>query len=168
MIPDLRPCVVGGAYAVSQQRLAAKPSPVTSSCSPSTSPKLHDLSPSPFSKCLQQSGHQSPTPHVSIIQETPGCFQTPELYQPSSSSSPANSQPSTPTDAPFSQLPGMTPTRSVSDSTSPGTQELPNPAERGQSALQEDGSPPTVTVNIKEEPQELDQMYLDDDRLHQM
>ncbi|XP_047239984.1 nuclear factor of activated T-cells, cytoplasmic 1 isoform X2 [Girardinichthys multiradiatus] len=162
MISDLRPCVVGGAYAVSQQRLAAKPSPVTSSCSPSTSPKLHDLSLSPFSKCLQQSGHQSPTSHISIIQETPGCFQPPELYPPSSSSSPANSQPSTPTDASFSQLPDMTPTQSVSDSTSPGTQELPNPAERGQSSLQEDGSPPTVTVNIKEEPQELDQMYLDD------
>ncbi|XP_038126680.1 nuclear factor of activated T-cells, cytoplasmic 1 [Cyprinodon tularosa] len=159
MISDLRPCVVGGTYAVSQQRLVARPSSATP-CSPSTSPKLHDLAPSPFSKCLQQSGHQPPIPHVSIIQETPGRFQPPDLYPPSSSSSPTDSQPSTPTDAPFSHAPGVTPAQPVS--ASPGVQELPEPAERGPSSLPEDGSPPPVAVSIKEEPQELDQMYLDD------
>uniref|UniRef100_A0A3Q2D6L2 Nuclear factor of activated T cells 1 n=1 Tax=Cyprinodon variegatus TaxID=28743 RepID=A0A3Q2D6L2_CYPVA len=159
MISDLRPCVVGGAYAVSQQRLVARPSSATP-CSPSTSPKLQDLAPSPFSKCLQQSGHQPPIPHVSIIQETPGRFQPPDLYPPSSSSSPTDSQPSTPTDAPFSHAPGVTPAQPVS--ASPGVQELPEPAERGPSSLPEDGSPPPVAVSIKEEPQELDQMYLDD------
>ncbi|KAM4725611.1 nuclear factor of activated T-cells, cytoplasmic 1 isoform 2-T2 [Anableps anableps] len=146
MISDLRPCVVGRAYAVGQQRLVAKPSSATTSCSPSPSPKLHDLS--PFSKSL----HQSPVPHVSIIQETPGRFPPPDLYPPSSSSSPANSQPSTPTGGPFCQTPG----------TGPGSQELPKPAEGGRSSLQEEGSPPAAAVSIKEEPQELDQMYLDD------
>ncbi|XP_049606059.1 nuclear factor of activated T-cells, cytoplasmic 1 [Syngnathus scovelli] len=94
-----------------QQRSAADPN---SGSSPSTSPKLHDLSPPrlppPF-----------PVPHVSIIQETPGRFQPP-------------SQPSTP-EAPFS--PGGSPAKGPE-------------------------SPRTLGVNIKQEPQELDQMYLDD------
>jgi len=164
MISDLRPCVVGGAYSVSPQRLAAKPS-----SSPSTSPKLHDLSASPFSKCLpasaaaQQPGPQSPIPHISIIQETPGRYQPPNLYPPSSSSSSSpTSQPSTPTDAHYSPTQAMTPAQPVSCSPSPGTQQLPKVPERGRASLQEDGSPPTLAVSIKQEPQELDQMYLDD------
>lgn len=167
MTSDLRPCVVSGAYSISQQRLAAKPSSLPSSSSPSTSPKLHDLSPPPFSKCLPAGTAvphqcpQSPIPHVSIIQETPGRYQPPSLYQPSSSSSSPTSQPSTPTDAPFS--PTLCKTQPVSSgSTSPGAQQHPKAAERGRSSLQEDGSPPTLTVSIKQEPQELDQMYLDD------
>ncbi|XP_069032891.1 nuclear factor of activated T-cells, cytoplasmic 1 [Embiotoca jacksoni] len=165
---DLRPCVVGGAYSVSQQRLVAKPSSLPSSSSPSTSPKLHDLSPSPFSKCLpagpavQHPGPQSPIPHVSIIQENPGRFPPPGLYPPSSSSSSPTSQPSTPTDAPFSPSHCMTPAQPVSGSSSPGAQQHPKVPERGPSSLQEDGSPPTLAVSIKQEPQELDQMYLDD------
>ncbi|KAG8004952.1 Nuclear factor of activated T-cells [Nibea albiflora] len=140
---DLRPCVVGGAYSVSQQRLAAKPSSLPASSSPSTSPKLHDLSPSPFSKCLpagppvQLPGQQ---PHVSIIQETPGRYQPPNLYPPSSSSSSPTSQPSTPTDAPFSPTHCMTP-----GSTSPGAQQQqqqhPKVPERGRASLQEDRQP---------------------------
>lgn len=167
MTSDLRPCVVGGAYSVSQQRLAAKPSSLPSPSPPSTSPKLHDLSPSPFSKCLpagpavQHPGQQSPIPHVSIIQETPGRYQ-PGLYPPSSSSSSPTSQPSTPTDAPFSPSHCMTPGPPVSGSASPGAQQHPKAPERGRASLQEDGSPPTLAVSIKQEPQELDQMYLDD------
>ncbi|XP_072226887.1 nuclear factor of activated T-cells, cytoplasmic 1 [Leuresthes tenuis] len=163
MISDLRPCVVGGAFSVSPQRLAAKPS-----SSPSTSPKLHDLSASPFSKCLpasaavQQPGPQSPIPHISIIQETPGRYQPPNLYPPSSSSSSPTSQPSTPTDGHFSPTQAMTPAQPVSCSPSPGSQQLPKVPERGRASLQEDGSPPTLAVSIKQEPQELDQMYLDD------
>ncbi|GLD59366.1 nuclear factor of activated T-cells, cytoplasmic 1-like protein [Lates japonicus] len=168
MTSDLRPCVVGGAYPVSQQRLAAKPSSLPSSSSPSTSPKLHDLSPPPFSKCLPagpavpHQGPQSPIPHVSIIQETPGRYQLPSLYPPSSSSSSPTSQPSTPTDAPFSPTHCMTPAQPVSGSTSPVAQQHPKMPERGRPSLQEDGSPPTLAVSIKQEPQELDQMYLDD------
>ncbi|XP_023250658.1 nuclear factor of activated T-cells, cytoplasmic 1-like [Seriola lalandi dorsalis] len=169
MTSDPRPCVVGGAYPVSQPRLTAKPSTLTSSSSPCTSPKLHDLSSSPFSpKCppagpaVPHQGPQSPIPHVSIIQETPGRYQLPSLYPPSSSSSSPTSQPSTPTDAPFSPAQCMTPAQPVSGSTSPATQQHPKAPERGRAPLQEDGSPPTLAVSIKQEPQELDQMYLDD------
>lgn len=168
MTSDLRACVVGGAYSVSQQRLAAKPSSLPSPSSPSTSPKLHDLSPPPFSKCLssgpavQHPGQQSPVPHVSIIQETPGRYQPPSLYPPSSSSSSPTSQPSTPTDSPFSPSQCMTPAQPVSSSTSPGAQQHPTVPESGRGSIQEDGSPPTLTVSIKQEPQELDQIYLDD------
>ncbi|XP_047461622.1 nuclear factor of activated T-cells, cytoplasmic 1 [Mugil cephalus] len=171
MTSDLRSCVVGGAYSVTQQRLVAKPSSLTSSSSPSTSPKLHDLSPPPFSKCLsagpgvQQPGPQSPVPHVSIIQETPGRYQPANLYPPSSASSSPTSQPSTPTDAPFSPGHCMTPGQPVSGSTSPGGAsqgQHPKAPERGRPSLQEDGSPTTLAVSIKQEPQELDQMYLDD------
>ncbi len=163
MTSDLRPCVVGGAYSVGQQRLAAKPSSLPSS-SPSTSPKLHDLTPPPFSKCLPAGspGQQSPVPHISIIQETPGRYQPPTLYPPNSSSSSPTSQPSTPTDAPFSPTHCMTPAPPLSGSTSPGAQQHPKVPERGRGSLQEDGSPTTLAVSIKQEPQELDQMYLDD------
>ncbi|XP_060949375.1 nuclear factor of activated T-cells, cytoplasmic 1 [Limanda limanda] len=156
MTSDLRSCVVGGAYPVSQERLAAKPS----SSPPSSSPKLHDLSPSHFSKCLPAGppGPQSPAPHVSIIQETPGRYPLPSLYPPSSSSSSSSptSLPSTPTDGPFSPAPPG------SGSTSPDPQPRPKAAARGRASLQEDGSPPPLAVSIKQEPQELDQMYLDD------
>ncbi|XP_034455561.1 nuclear factor of activated T-cells, cytoplasmic 1 [Hippoglossus hippoglossus] len=165
MTSDLRSCVVGGAYPVSQERLAAKPASLPSSSSPSTSPKLHDLSPSHFSKCLPAGpqGPQSPIPHVSIIQETPGRYQLPSLYPPSSSSSSSpTSQPSTPTDGPFSPTHCMTPAQPVSGSTSPDAQQPPKAPERGRASLQEDGSSPPLAVSIKQEPQELDQMYLDD------
>ncbi|XP_034560022.1 nuclear factor of activated T-cells, cytoplasmic 1 [Notolabrus celidotus] len=167
MTSDPRPCVVGGAYSISQQRLAAKPSPLPTSSSPSTSPKLHDLSPSPFTKCLPAAPVVQPStiPHVSIIQETPGRFQPPSLYPPSSSSSCSSptSQPSTPTDAPFSPALSMTATPSVSGNTSPGGQQHSKVSESGRDGLQEDGSsPPAVAVSIKQEPQELDQVYLDD------
>ncbi|XP_068567503.1 nuclear factor of activated T-cells, cytoplasmic 1 isoform X2 [Cebidichthys violaceus] len=168
MTSDLRPCVTGGPYSVS---LAAKPSPLPASSSPSTSPKLHDLSPPPFSKCLsagpqvQHPGQQSPISHVSIIQETPGRYQLPSFYPPSSSSSsssPPTSQPSTPTDGPFSPAVCVTPAQPGSGNASPGAQQHPKVPPRGRGSLQEDSSPPTLAVSIKQEPQELDQMYLDD------
>ncbi|XP_060914981.1 nuclear factor of activated T-cells, cytoplasmic 1 [Labrus mixtus] len=166
MVPsDPRPCVVGGAYSLSQQRLAAKPSPLPSPSSPSTSPKLHDLSPPLFTKCLPAAPaiQPSPIPHVSIIQETPGRFQPPSLYPPSSSSSCSSpASPSTPTDAPFSPPLSMTAAPPVSISTSPGAQQHPKVSESGRDDLQEEGSPPALAVSIKQEPQELDQMYLDD------
>lgn len=162
MTPDLRPCVVGGVYPVSQQRLTSKPSSLTPSSSPSTSPQLQDLSPSPFAKCLPV--QQSPIPHVSIIQETPGRYQAPSLNPPSSSSTSPTSQPSTPSDTAFSPTHCMTIVQTVSGSgsSSPGAQQHPKGPEREQASLQEDGSPPTLAVSIKQEPQELDQMYLDD------
>ncbi|XP_054620545.1 nuclear factor of activated T-cells, cytoplasmic 1 isoform X1 [Dunckerocampus dactyliophorus] len=137
---ELRPCVVGGAY--TQQRLPTNPS---SASSPSSSPKLHDLSPPP---------PPFPMPHVSIIQETPGRFQPPGLYRPGVSTPP--STPASGPEAPFSPTHCMAPSGGGG---SPGAQQQGKAPER---VLQEDGSPPALGVSIKQEPQELDQMYLDD------
>nr|XP_040045313.1 nuclear factor of activated T-cells, cytoplasmic 1 isoform X1 [Gasterosteus aculeatus aculeatus] len=164
MTSDLGPCSVGGSYSVS---VDGKPSPVPASSSPSTSPELHDLSPPPFSKLppgAPQAHH--PMSHVSIIRETPGRYPPPGFYPPSSSSSsssPPTSQPSTPTDGPFSPAVCVTPVQTGSGDASPGAQHPPKVAPRGRGSLQEDGSPPALAVSIKQEPQELDQMYLDDD-----
>ncbi|XP_051927910.1 nuclear factor of activated T-cells, cytoplasmic 1 [Hippocampus zosterae] len=73
-----------------------------------------------------------PLPHVSIIQETPARFQPP-------------SQPSTP-----------------EGGFSPGGSPAKVPESGGRPSLRDDGSPPSLGVSIKQEPQELDQMYLDD------
>ncbi|XP_053718210.1 nuclear factor of activated T-cells, cytoplasmic 1 [Synchiropus splendidus] len=172
MTPDLRQCVVGGAYAASQPRLVPKPSsPLPPSPSPNASPKLHDLSPPPFSKCLsgsvavQHLGTPSPVPHVSIIQETPGCYQSPALFPPSSASSSPVSQPSTPgagPEASFSPNHCVAPPQPVSGNSSPVAAAHPKVPDRGRSHLQEDSSSSALAVSIKQEPQELDQMYLDD------
>ncbi|KAL0962602.1 hypothetical protein UPYG_G00342370 [Umbra pygmaea] len=160
--PDLRPCV-GGSYTTCQQRIGRKPSSLSRPSSPSTSPQLHDLSPTAsFSKCLSAGQTQSPVPHVSIIQETPGRYQLPPvLYPPSSASSSPGSQPSTPgtsgMDAPFSPTNCLTPHQFISGSSSPVNQQQPKIPERDDSS-----SSPTLPINIKQEPQELDQMYLDD------
>uniref|UniRef100_A0A8C6MHG8 Nuclear factor of activated T cells 1 n=1 Tax=Nothobranchius furzeri TaxID=105023 RepID=A0A8C6MHG8_NOTFU len=156
MISGLQ-AVVGGAYSASQQTPTPKPISLTPT-SPSTSPKLQDLSPPPFSKCPPE----PQAPQVSIIQETPGRYQPPGFFPPSSSSSPAASQPSTPTEVPFSSPHGVTPPHSVSGCTSSASQQLSKVPESDRSSLQEDNSPPMQAVSIKQEPQELDQMYLDD------
>ncbi|CAL8298908.1 unnamed protein product [Lota lota] len=159
---------------VGQQQAVPKPSSLSSSSSPSTSPKLHDLSPpTPFhSRGLSPPGPRSPPvpPHVSIIQETPGRYQTSGLYPPSSASSSPGSQPSTPgttgSDAPFS--PGPAPPSRVSPGASPQGPQQTQPAkgpERGRASLQDGeggGGPHPLAINIKQEPQELDQIYLDD------
>lgn len=154
------------------------------STSPSSSPTLQDLSPLAYSKCLPNSpGHAAPPgPMMPHIQETPGCpnFSHPaspdhcstlaglhtqgspihlsssgsqgyhHVYANSSSSSSPVSHPSTP---------GGTPE-------SPGVQAYsPSQAQitaRSPTLLPEDASPPSVAITVKQEPQELDQMYLDD------
>lgn len=143
MTPDPRPCVVGGGYPISQQILTAKPSSPTPSSTPSTTPQLQDLLPSPF------------TPHVSIIQEAPGRYPPLGLNPPANSSASPTSQASTPNDIAFPPSHCTT----VSGASSPGAQRHPKgPGKR-------DSSLPTLAVNIKQEPQELDQMYLDDGEL---
>ncbi|XP_061903145.1 probable phospholipid-transporting ATPase IIB isoform X4 [Entelurus aequoreus] len=103
--------------------------------SPSGSPKLHDLSPSapPF-----------PMPHVSIIRETPGRLQPPAVYPP------AVSTPAPGPETPFSPTPCTTPGGS------------PGAPGQGEEPEKDDGGPPALGVSIKQEPQDLDQMYLDD------
>lgn len=138
--PDLRPSVVSGGYPISQKILTTKLSSLTPSSSPSTSPQLQDPLPSPF------------TPHVPIIQEAPGRSQPLSLNPGSSSSASPTSQPSTPTSITFSPSHCMM----VSGNSSPGPERHPKGPERRDSNI------PSLAVSIKQEPQELDQMYLDD------
>lgn len=167
MPSENRACVTA---AYSPQRLTAKPSSLScSSSSPSTSPKLQDLSPTHFSpQCLSPGSNTglqpSAIPHVSAIQPTPGRYQQPGLYPSGSASSSPGSHPSTPSSAPELVF---TPSHSFPDSQSPVTgeaTELPKvPVRSGPSPLlQDEGEPATLAISIKQEPQELDQMYLDD------
>lgn len=135
MTPDLRPCVVGP---ISQQIPTPKPSALTPLSSPSTSPQRQELS--------------SFTPHVSIIQEALGRYQPLSLNPPSSSAASPATQASTPTNLALSSSHCTT----VIDSSSPGAQTHPKGLGR------RDSSTPSLAVSIKQEPQELDQMYLDD------
>uniref|UniRef100_A0A8C7XJ72 Nuclear factor of activated T cells 1 n=1 Tax=Oryzias sinensis TaxID=183150 RepID=A0A8C7XJ72_9TELE len=152
---DPRSCVVGGAYPVSQQSTTAKSPSLPFSCSASTISKLFELSSSPYSSpSLQHPELQVPIPHISIIQETSVRPHSSNLYPPNSSSSPPTLQPSPPNDTTFSQNHRMTPSQPNT-----GPQELPN-----EDALLEQkvGNPERLAVSIKKEPQELDQIDLDD------
>ncbi|KAM9738315.1 LOW QUALITY PROTEIN: nuclear factor of activated T-cells, cytoplasmic 1-like [Menidia menidia] len=138
--PPLAPSLGGAFSSAGPQRLAAKPC-----SSPSNSPKLLELSAPP----PQATPPQAPPPQAAIIQDAPpGRL---HLYPPSSCSSSPTSQPSTPTDGHFSPAHAMTPAPPLS----------PAPS-KGPSPLREGGGPPGPAVSIKQEPQELDQMYLDD------
>ncbi|XP_036423506.1 nuclear factor of activated T-cells, cytoplasmic 1 isoform X1 [Colossoma macropomum] len=162
---DHRVCVTA-AYAGGPQRLAAKPSSLSgSSSSPSTSPKLQDLSPTHFvPQCLSAGANPGPPaiPHVSAIQPTPGRYQQAILYPSGSASSSPGSHPSTPSSAPelvFTSSQGL-----AHSPVSGETPALPKAPARSESSplLQDEGAPPMLAVSIKQEPQELDQMYLDD------
>lgn len=159
--------------------------------SPSSSPTLHDLSPVAYPKCLSTSPtHAHNGPLVSAIQETPGlrpaplvCPSSPEqaplgmlhsqgnsphhlgnpsphgfhpLYHNSSPSTSPGSHPSTPggaAESPFALAPDYSPTQGQSQ-----TQARSSPP----SLLPVDPSPRSLAVTVKREPQDLDQMYLDD------
>lgn len=117
------------------QRISPKPSPVPPA---SPSPKLQALSPAAATFA----------PHVSIIQETPGRFAPTPLSQPST---PNNGPPS-----PFSASANPTtphPAPAASPLAPP-----PKDRPRDQASTPSQG----LSVSIKQEPQELDQMYLDD------
>ncbi|XP_071239318.1 nuclear factor of activated T-cells, cytoplasmic 1-like isoform X1 [Salvelinus alpinus] len=159
--------------------------------SPSSSPTLHDLSPVAYPKCLSTSPtHAHNGLLASAIQETPGqcpaplvCPSSPDqaplgmlhsqgssphhlgspgphgyhpLYPNSSPSTSPESLPSTPggaAECPFAQAPPYSPTQGQSQ-----TQARISPP----SLLPVDASPPPLAVTVKREPQDLDQMYLDD------
>ncbi|KAK3532554.1 hypothetical protein QTP86_024139 [Hemibagrus guttatus] len=166
MMPSEHRACVTAAYG--PQRLTAKPSSLScSSSSPSTSPKLQDLSPTHFSpQCLSPGSNPGlqpiAIPHVSAIQPTPGRYQQSVLYPSGSASSSPGSHPSTPSSAPELIF---TPTHSLTQSPVTGdAPEMPKvPLRSGPSPLlQEEGTPATLAISIKQEPQELDQMYLDD------
>nr|XP_043890702.1 nuclear factor of activated T-cells, cytoplasmic 1-like isoform X3 [Solea senegalensis] len=182
-VADPDACLVS-AYPACPPRHATIPS-----SSPSSSPTLHDLSPVAYSKCLSSSPTHAapPGPVVPPMQETAGrhnlthpaspdhnsCLGMlhsqgspnhlnspgPNGYHPiyanSSPSSSPVSHPSTPggtSESPFAQ--SYSPTQAAAGSAQAGG----SPP----SLLPEDASPPSMAVTIKQEPQELDQMYLDD------
>uniref|UniRef100_A0A3Q2U7M0 Nuclear factor of activated T cells 1 n=1 Tax=Fundulus heteroclitus TaxID=8078 RepID=A0A3Q2U7M0_FUNHE len=181
--PD--PCLVGG-YPPCPPHHAAMPP-----LSPSSSPTLHDLSNITFNKCLPNSPtHAAPPGNVvAPIQETPCCSNLPHptspdhnsslgmlhsqgspgplgyhhsVYANSSSSSSPVSDPSTPggpAETPFFQA--YSPSQAEASGIS--AQAAGSPA----SLLTEDTSPPSTAITIKQEPQELDQMYLDDGKSDQ-
>ncbi|KAM7382517.1 hypothetical protein PAMP_002244 [Pampus punctatissimus] len=183
-VADPDACLVGG-YPPCPPRHAAMPS-----SSPSSSPTLHDLSPVAYSKCLPHSPTHAapPGPLVPTIQETPGCptlthpaspdhssslgmlhsqgspnhLNSPgphgfnPIYANSSPSSSPVSHPSTPggaVESPFAQA--YSPSQAAASSAQAGGS--------SPSLLREDSSPPSMAITVKQEPQELDQMYLDDE-----
>ncbi|XP_049903647.1 nuclear factor of activated T-cells, cytoplasmic 1-like isoform X2 [Epinephelus moara] len=184
-VADPDACLVGG-YAPCPPRHAAMPS-----SSPSSSPTLHDLSPVAYSKCLPNSPtHAAPLgPAVPPIQETPG---RPSLAHPASpdhnsslgmlhsqgspnhlnSPGPHGYHPiyanSSPSSSPVSHpsTPGATAESPFVQAYSPSqAQAAASSAQTGGSSpslLPEDASPPSMAITVKQEPQELDQMYLDD------
>ncbi|XP_030645058.1 nuclear factor of activated T-cells, cytoplasmic 1 [Chanos chanos] len=165
MMPsDHRSCVTASYSTSPPQRPGGKP---PCSASPSSSPKLQDLSPTQFSKCLSTGPQSVPIPHVSTIQPTPGRYQQSILYPTSSASSSPVSLPPTPSTAPelpFTPSHSLSPSLATTDATTiPVSSQLPKgPVRSGSSPLLQDEGTSLLTVNIKQEPQELDQMYLDD------
>ncbi|XP_056300628.1 nuclear factor of activated T-cells, cytoplasmic 1-like [Pseudoliparis swirei] len=169
-VADPDACLVGG-YPPCPPRRAAVPS---SSPSSSSGPALHDLSPVAYSPThaappMQESpgrpdlarpaspDHSSPLlrPQGSPIHlHSPGPHGYHPIYANSSPSSSPASHPSTPggaVESPFARAysPGGGQAGSAAGGSSPGL-------------LPEDASPPPMAVTVKQEPQELDQMYLDD------
>ncbi|XP_062843779.1 nuclear factor of activated T-cells, cytoplasmic 1-like [Trichomycterus rosablanca] len=170
-LDEVEPCLVAG-YAPCQPR----PAPIHCS-SPGSSPKLHDLSPVPFNKCLSNSptnstmhggmpvSIQDPPTHTGLAmpsspESTTLTMPHPQgsphlgspsyhtLYPSSSPSSSPASQPSTPgatAESPY--LPGFGSAQTIGSPTA---------------MLAEEHASPEMPVTIKQEPQELDQMYLDD------
>ncbi|XP_029360659.1 nuclear factor of activated T-cells, cytoplasmic 1-like isoform X1 [Echeneis naucrates] len=184
-VTDPDACLVG-AYPPCPPRHASIPS-----SSPSSSPTLHDLSPVTYSKCLPSSPTHAAPPGsvVPPVQETsgrlnlahpaspdhnsclgmlhsqgsprhlnsPGPHGYHTIYANSSPSSSPVSHPSTPggtAESPFVQA--YSPSQAQAAASSAQTGGSPP------SLLPEDASPPSMAITVKQEPQELDQMYLDD------
>ncbi|XP_036412274.1 nuclear factor of activated T-cells, cytoplasmic 1-like isoform X1 [Colossoma macropomum] len=167
---DTDPCMVGG-YSPCPPRPTAMPC-----SSPGSSPKLHDLSPVPFPKCLSSSPTHSTMPgNVASLQDTPT---HPSLALPSSPDHTSLTMPH-PQGSPHLSSPSYHP---LYPSSSPSSSPTSHPSTPGAAAespylppfgsaqprgspsslLAEDSSSPALSVTIKQEPQELDQMYLDD------
>ncbi|XP_031432432.1 nuclear factor of activated T-cells, cytoplasmic 1 isoform X2 [Clupea harengus] len=156
-------CLVSG-YPSCPQRHATMPA----SSSPSSSPKLHDLSPVvAYPKCLPS----SPTHHPVPLQETasrgslglPGSpDHHPSLTLLHSQGSPHLASPSY-NPPPHPLYPDSSPSSSpASHPSTPGTATTESPFSPGQTQGTPPDSPPSLAVTVKKEPQELDQMYLDD------
>ncbi|XP_058031246.1 nuclear factor of activated T-cells, cytoplasmic 1 isoform X1 [Ahaetulla prasina] len=189
MPPDPGSCLVAG-FASCQQRNTVM------SSSPSSSPKLHDLS-SPAYKCITNPGHnhlglQQTAGGVPTIQEVPRSIVVhpsspdqsshimlqPQVSQHLSSTCSLGNQQALYPNSPSSPVPSVTQESTYLQSCSPthstvmGQQQLPNvqrnetPANQPLSLtdLHEDNNHnlAPMPVTVKQEPEELDQLYLDD------
>ncbi|XP_048882797.1 nuclear factor of activated T-cells, cytoplasmic 1-like isoform X1 [Brienomyrus brachyistius] len=148
MHADPSPCLAGG-YPACQQRHGGAVPP----SSPSSSPTLHDLTPTAYPRCLpagRSPDHAVPALLPVAQAGSPHGYNLPPLFSAgspvSSSPSPA-SHPSTPGLAP--EGPFAPPATTLARKTPPAL-------------LTDSATPPALPVTIKQEPQELDQMYLDD------
>uniref|UniRef100_A0A4W4EHI8 RHD domain-containing protein n=1 Tax=Electrophorus electricus TaxID=8005 RepID=A0A4W4EHI8_ELEEL len=166
--PPTMPTPDHRAYATSPQRLVTRPSPLPCTSPSRGNPKVHDLSPTHLSPQGLSPGitgislGPSTAPHVSAIQPTPARYQQSVLYPPTGASSPPGSHPPTPNStAELVFAPSHSLARPAGTGQAPA---LPKaPARSGSSPLlQDEGAPALLSVSIKQEPQELDQIYLDD------
>ncbi|MFT7816307.1 nuclear factor of activated T-cells, cytoplasmic 1-like isoform X2 [Arapaima gigas] len=161
---DPSPCLAGG-FPPCQSRLGGG-IPLSSSGS---NPKLHDLTPTTYPKCLQdahgraaivQGGSPDQAPLALLPPQvgSPHGYHPPSLFpagSPSSSSPSPGSHPPTPgvaQDPPFG--PAYSPTQPPPGSTL--TRKTPP------TLLSDDGAAPPLPITVKQEPEDLDQMYLDD------
>ncbi|XP_041101672.1 nuclear factor of activated T-cells, cytoplasmic 1-like isoform X2 [Polyodon spathula] len=198
MMPsDPGSCLVASFPSYQQRNIAMSPSSPTSN----SSPKLHDLSPSTYTKCNANTGHsqlaslQQPTAGIPIIQEVPNksvvvhpnspdqssliMLQSQVSQHLSSNCSHGYQQslyPNSPSSSPVPSAAQETlyvQTYSPPHPSMPMGQQPPQlkKAQQNGSPTNQPGSPPllqeensqtSLPVIVKQEPQELDQMYLDD------
>ncbi|XP_010075510.1 PREDICTED: nuclear factor of activated T-cells, cytoplasmic 1-like, partial [Pterocles gutturalis] len=191
MPPDPGSCLVAG-FASCQQRNAVM------SPSPNASPKLHDLSSSPY-KCIPNPGHShlglpQPAGGVPTIQEVPRSIVVhpsspeqsshimlqPQVSQHLSSSCPLGYQQTLYPNSPSSPVPSVTQEPTYLQSCSPTHSSIMGQQQQQLPKVHRNESPTTqplslpelheesnhnlapIPVTIKREPEELDQMYLDD------
>ncbi|XP_053570814.1 nuclear factor of activated T-cells, cytoplasmic 1 isoform X4 [Bombina bombina] len=155
MPPDPGSCLVSG-FTSCQQRNTVM------SSSPNSSPKLHDLSPSSFNKCIMNPGHtqlglQQPPGGVPTIQEVPRSIVVHPSSPDQSSHIMLQPQPCSPTHSALMGQPQHQ-QQKVQSSDSPNSQPL------SLAELHEDSNHnlAPIPVTVKREPEELDQLYLDD------
>lgn len=170
-VADADACLVSG-YHCPPRHTTIPSSP------PSSSPTLHDLTPMAYSKCLPNSPTHAAPPGSMMpsIQENPNNLTHPASPDHSTSLTMLHTQGSpnhinSPGPHGYSHIyPGSSPSSSPAShpSTPGGSAESPfvpvssQNGENSPTVLCEDSSSPPIPITIKQEPQELDQMYLDD------
>ncbi|XP_030067772.1 nuclear factor of activated T-cells, cytoplasmic 1 isoform X2 [Microcaecilia unicolor] len=192
MPPDPGSCLVAG-FTSYQQRNTVM------SSSPTSSPKLHDLSPSAYGKCIMNPGHsqlglQQPPGGIPTLQEVPRSIVVhpsspdqsslimlqPQVSQHLSSSCSLGYQQTLYPNSPSSPVPSVTQEPTYLQSCSPTRSSIMGQQQHQPSKVQRNDSPTNqplslpelhedsnhnltpIPVTIKRDPEELDQLYLDD------
>uniref|UniRef100_A0AAV2MB74 RHD domain-containing protein n=1 Tax=Knipowitschia caucasica TaxID=637954 RepID=A0AAV2MB74_KNICA len=162
-VPESEACLVS-TYSCAPRHTTITPSP------PSSSPTLHDLTPLAYSKCLSNSPTHGPL--MSSIHENPIHLNHPASPDQSSVTMlQSQGSPNNHLNSPHSYshiYPSSSPSSSPTSlpSTPGGAAESPfgsSPnGENSPTLLHDDSSSSSIPVTVKQEPRELDQMYLDD------